>query len=96
MKYIFNKCFSSDRLGMLVSTPLAVYNARRSRIEGSLAQLVEHRTFNPLVLGSNPRRPTIILFVYPTFVQRFSNTLQLTGIGIAFQSRKPFEKQCFL
>ena len=26
---------------------------------GSLAQLVEHRAFNPLVLGSSPRRPTI-------------------------------------
>ena len=25
---------------------------------GSLAQLVEHRAFNPLVLGSSPRRPT--------------------------------------
>src|SRR3546814_17923374 len=26
---------------------------------GSLAQSVEHRTFNPLVDGSNPSRPTI-------------------------------------
>ena len=25
---------------------------------GSLAQLVEQRTFNPLVAGSNPARPT--------------------------------------
>lgn len=25
---------------------------------GSLAQLVEHRTFNPLVVGSSPTRPT--------------------------------------
>ena len=25
---------------------------------GSVAQLVEHRTFNPLVEGSNPSRPT--------------------------------------
>jgi hypothetical protein len=25
---------------------------------GSLAQLVEHRTFNPRVTGSNPVRPT--------------------------------------
>ena len=25
---------------------------------GPLAQLVEHRTFNPLVVGSNPTRPT--------------------------------------
>ena len=27
---------------------------------GSLAQLVEQRTFNPLVAGSNPARPTNI------------------------------------
>jgi hypothetical protein len=26
---------------------------------GSLAQLVEQRTFNPLVAGSNPARPTM-------------------------------------
>ena len=25
---------------------------------GSVAQLVEQRTFNPLVVGSNPARPT--------------------------------------
>ena len=28
---------------------------------GSLAQLVEHRTFNPRVTGSNPVRPTTYL-----------------------------------
>ena len=28
---------------------------------GSLAQLVEQRTFNPLVAGSNPARPTSII-----------------------------------
>ena len=28
--------------------------------QGSLAQLVEQRTFNPLVDGSNPSRPTRI------------------------------------
>lgn len=28
--------------------------------DGSLAQSVEHRTFNPLVDGSNPSRPTIL------------------------------------
>ena len=40
------------------------YNARRALpcapCRGSLAQLVEHRAFNPLVLGSSPRRPTNI------------------------------------
>ncbi len=30
-----------------------------SVLHGTLAQLVEHRTFNPPVLGSSPRRPTI-------------------------------------
>ncbi len=29
--------------------------------DGALAQLVEHRAFNPLVIGSNPIRPTIFL-----------------------------------
>ena len=29
--------------------------------DGVLAQLVEHRTFNPLVIGSNPIHPTIFL-----------------------------------
>ena len=29
---------------------------------GSLAQLVEQRTFNPLVIGSNPIRPNLVLF----------------------------------
>jgi hypothetical protein len=29
------------------------------QFNGSLAQLVEHRTFNPMVEGSNPSRPTI-------------------------------------
>ena len=29
-------------------------------MRGSVAQLVEQRTFNPLVVGSNPARPTIL------------------------------------
>ena len=29
-------------------------------VRGSVAQLVEQRTFNPLVVGSNPARPTIL------------------------------------
>ncbi len=28
---------------------------------GSLAQLVEHRAFNPMVIGSNPIRPTLLV-----------------------------------
>ena len=39
------------------------YNLRLDRLPcnlfiGTLAQLVEQRTFNPLVNGSNPLRPT--------------------------------------
>ena len=34
------------------------------RFFGSLAQLVEQRTFNPLVAGSNPARPTKHLGVF--------------------------------
>jgi hypothetical protein len=34
---------------------------------GSLAQLVEHRTFNPMVEGSNPSRPTIISIGYKLY-----------------------------
>ena len=30
-----------------------------SESKGLLAQLVEHRTFNPMVIGSNPIQPTI-------------------------------------
>jgi hypothetical protein len=33
--------------------------APRVTNSGPLAQLVEHRTFNPMVVGSNPTRPTI-------------------------------------
>ena len=35
-------------------------------MRGSVAQLVEQRTFNPLVVGSNPARPTIF---QPTFLE---------------------------
>jgi hypothetical protein len=31
---------------------------------GPLAQLVEHRTFNPMVDGSNPSRPTSDSFIF--------------------------------
>lgn len=44
-----------SRISSLHSTPQEV---RSTALFGSLAQLVEHRTFNPLVLGSSPRRPT--------------------------------------
>ncbi len=34
-------------------------------MNGALAQLVEQRTLNPLVVGSNPPRPTILLDFLP-------------------------------
>jgi hypothetical protein len=37
---------------------------------GSLAQLVEHRTFNPMVEGSNPSRPTIKSNFLPLIFQQ--------------------------
>jgi hypothetical protein len=49
----------------LLTPGVPVYNVRRRRSRGALprkhgplAQLVEHWTFNPLVDGSSPSRPT--------------------------------------
>src|SRR6185369_10465861 len=36
-------------------------NVRLAWHTGSLAQLAEHRAFNPQVLGSSPRRPTHVV-----------------------------------
>ena len=36
----------------------ATFRRYPRRCFGSLAQVVEHRTFNPMVTGSNPVRPT--------------------------------------
>jgi hypothetical protein len=44
-------CASSS----MISSP---ERSLRPHIDGPLAQLVEQRTFNPLVIGSNPIRPT--------------------------------------
>jgi hypothetical protein len=46
---------------------------------GSLAQLVEQRTFNPLVAGSNPARPT----------KEFSEKANLRVGFFVLGSRKP-------
>jgi hypothetical protein len=55
---------------------------------GTLAQLVEQRTFNPLVAGSNPARPTKEYFAKATLFNRvafcFSRNLFIT------QTRNPF------
>jgi hypothetical protein len=48
---------------------------------GTLAQLVEQRTFNPFVVGSTPARPTKLL--YESFVSFASKLvyLDLSGCG---------------
>ena len=43
-----------DLVGLTVTDPGGTLEFRG----GPLAQMVEHRTFNPVVLGSSPRRPT--------------------------------------
>jgi hypothetical protein len=52
LAFFFGKDSSRKNLGKSV---LGGYN---TELFGSLAQLVEQRTFNPLVAGSNPARPT--------------------------------------
>ena len=42
----------------MASTYRTVLPQQVVKVFGSLAQLVEQRTFNPLVAGSNPARPT--------------------------------------
>ena len=45
--------------GGLGSTAVLADKASRDEADGSLAQLVEQWTLNPLVVGSSPTRPTI-------------------------------------
>ncbi len=40
------------------------FRENRVTFDGPLAQLVEQRTFNPLVAGSNPARPTTKSMTY--------------------------------
>ena len=51
------------------------------KVNGTLAQLVEHRAFNPLVEGSNPSRPTrhsiFVCFSKPQQYQPLSFTAPL-------------------
>jgi len=58
---------------------LSDYN---SQLGGSLAQSVEHCTFNAVVIGSNPIRPTIIfkgLQVFPVSLFCFVRSLCVIG-----------------
>ena len=49
---------SAASTGVRVRVPSLLPTSPRGGIYGSLAQLVEHRTFNPRVAGSIPARPT--------------------------------------
>ena len=44
---------------------------------GTLAQLVEQRTFNPFVVGSTPARPTKRFDNYNSFDTEYSSIAQL-------------------
>ena len=55
-------------------------------LRGSLAQLVEHRAFNPLVLGSNPRRPTTYLLAEGK--RAFPNSSKFLRLGLALPEIK--------
>ena len=73
MRWGFRKaCFApgepESHAGLSVEEQQTGRNCGDSRFRsnvGSLAQLVEQRTFNPLVAGSNPARPTSIKKGYP-------------------------------
>src|SRR5205807_3170055 len=58
------------------------YSARISGSEGALAQLVEQRTLNPLVVGSIPTRPTNYSKTYIYGRYRFSYPFLNTLSGI--------------
>jgi hypothetical protein len=57
----FGELFGPTRSASPVGEHVEIATAfRENRVifDGPLAQLVEQRTFNPLVAGSNPARPT--------------------------------------
>ena len=59
---------------------------------GSLAQLVEQRTFNPLVAGSNPARPTRMQPESPSLSWVTGIFLGAPGgllVGVAVSTRGP-------
>ena len=57
-------------------------------MRGSVAQLVEQRTFNPLVVGSNPARPTIfqptLLEIKLSVPQPLPSVTQIQKIGFGY------------
>ena len=57
-------------------------------MRGSVAQLVEQRTFNPLVVGSNPARPTILhpplLEIKLSVPQPLPLVIQIQKIGFGY------------
>lgn len=50
--------------------------------QGLLAQLVEHRTLNPWVVGSNPTEPTLVVAVQVTRRSAISEHPRATGPGV--------------
>ena len=66
------------QVGLTVKYPLH-YTEELDYVFGSLAQLVEQRTFNPLVASSNLARPTI-LFSFATY---FPNSLKKKDLPLS-------------
>ena len=52
------KAHGSARVAARAYAILTTYRGREDVLPGPLAQLAEHRTFNPGVVGSIPTRPT--------------------------------------
>ena len=49
------------------------------RFYGTIAQLVEHRTFNPLVQGSNPCGPTNLIGLVAQGIEQQPSKLWVAG-----------------
>ncbi len=72
------------RIGYDLSAPVRQRQPGRDRVLkqcGPLAQLVEHWTFNPLVIGSIPIRPTIRLIEILDGEALKSKPGSYTGLG---------------
>ena len=58
--WLFSQTNKKFKIFIDYLTKIRIISLRYEAIYGSLAQSVEQRTFNPLVEGSNPSRPTIL------------------------------------
>src|SRR5207249_9042796 len=76
---------SNDEVSILANGPRGLIKFRPFR--GSLAQLVEQRTFNPLVGGSNPPRPTNLVRSIPdTWVTVYTGDMGNTFAAKGFSA----------